>query len=180
MPDFRSKTSYSVVMGKGKEEAVTEDVSESCHGRPIRCLRSQIYLAWLEIWRRFILGARSIQPFCWDLLHSVVPHHQSWHLLAMKEQPCVSTYTLSLHFRPVLPLTLSYTLLSLAYVYPSFFRVHTALIAEIYLCLQSCLWSVAAEFPEKATVLFFQFFTRLYRKKTSSWWKKHCFGCREI
>lgn len=45
MPDFRSKTSYSVVMGKGKEEAVTEDVSESCHGRPIRCLRSQIYLA---------------------------------------------------------------------------------------------------------------------------------------
>lgn len=51
--------------------------------------------------------------------------------------------------------TVSYTFLSLAYVYLYFFRVHAALITEIYLCPQSCLWYVAAEFPEKAAVLFF-------------------------
>lgn len=73
----------------------------------------------------------------------------------MKEEPCISIYALSFHFRPVLALPVSYTFLSLAYVYPSFFRVHAALIAKVYLCPQSCLWSVAAELPEKAAVLFF-------------------------
>lgn len=155
MLDFRSKTSYCMGRGEGKEEVVTEDVSESGHVRPIRCLRTQMCLVWPEIWGHFILGMWSIQPFCWDLLHSVVPHRLSWHLLAMKGQPCISIYTLSLHFRPVLPLTVSYTFLSLAYVYLYFFRVHTALITEIYLCPQSCLRCVAAEFPEKAAVLFF-------------------------
>lgn len=44
MLDFRSKTSYCMGRGEGKEEAVTEDVSESGHVRPIRCLRTQMCL----------------------------------------------------------------------------------------------------------------------------------------
>lgn len=45
MLDFRSKTNYCIGRDEGKEEVITEDVSKSCHVRPIRCLRTWMYLA---------------------------------------------------------------------------------------------------------------------------------------
>jgi len=43
MLDFRSKISYCIEKDEGKEEVITEDVSESCYVRPITCLRTQMY-----------------------------------------------------------------------------------------------------------------------------------------
>lgn len=160
MLDFRSKTSYCMGRGEGKEEAVTEDVSESGHVRPIRCLRTQMCLVWLEIWRHFILGMWSIQPFCWDLLHSVVPHGLSWHLLSMKGQPCISIYTLEFAFQASPTPTVSYTFLSLAYVYLYFFRVHNC-FNNRNLSLSTVLPLVCcSRISRKSCCSFLWFFTR--------------------
>lgn len=117
-----------------KKEVLTKDVSKSCHVRPIRCLRPQIYLGWLEMWRDFILGMWLIQPFCWYVLYSMVSHHLSWHVFAVEGQPCISIDTLSLHFRLS---AVSYTFLSLAYVYPSFSRAHSALKEQKFIFAHS-------------------------------------------
>lgn len=150
MLDFRR--SHQQFHWRDKEKEVqTKDVSKGCHARPIRCLRPQICMGWLELWRHFILDTWPIQPFCWDLLRSMVSHHPNWHLLAVKGQPCISI-TLSLHFRPS---AVSYTFLSLAYVYPSFFRAHTALKEKKFIFIHS----PSSGRMQQSCCSFLQFFT---------------------
>lgn len=153
-------------------------MSESCHVRPIRCLRTEMYLARLEIWRIFILGMWSLQTFCWDLLHSVVPHHLHLHLLAMKGQFCISSYTLSLHFRPVLPLAVFYTFscLCLSQLLQSSFCFNNRnLFLSAALPLVRCRRA-----SRKKLLLLISSFYRKDLIKISSNWKKHRFSCREI
>lgn len=129
---------------------LTKDVSKSCHMRRIRCLRPQIYVGWLEMWRCFILGtlfSLSVGISYIQWCHII----QADTYLQWKDSPAFLS-RLSLHFRPS---AVSYTFLSLAYVYPSFFRAHTALKEQkfIFICspssgrLQQSCWS------------FLQFFT---------------------
>lgn len=122
------------------------------------------------MWRSFILGTWSIQPFCWDLLHSVVSHHLSLHLLAIRGQHCISIYILTGISGQSYSLTFSYTFLSLVFIpVSSAFSLFT--IAEIYLYLQSCLWLVPAELLEKMC-LSSSVRKDFYQTKNSSWWGK--------
>lgn len=158
MLDFRSNHQQFHWRDKEKE-VLTKDVSKSCHERPFGCLRSQIFMGWLEMWRNFILGTWPIQPFCWDLLHSMVSRHLRWLVvkgqlakLAVKGQPCISIDTLSLHFRPS---AVSDTFLSLGYVYPSSFRAHTALKEQKFIFVHS----PASGQMQQSCCSFLQFFT---------------------
>lgn len=173
MLDFRQNPQQFHWRDKEKE-AITKDVSKSCHVRPIRCLRPQMYMAWLEMWRHFILGTWCIQPFWWDLLHSEVSHHLSWHLLAVKGQPCISIDTLSWHFK-LRPSTVSYTFLSLAYVYPSFFKAHAAVKEQKFIFVHS----PASGRLQQSCCTFLQFFTIkdfIEWKPAAGEKKTHCFA----
>lgn len=153
-------------------------MSKSCHVRPIRCLRPQIFMGWLEMWRNFILGMGPIQPFCWDLLHSMVSHHLSWLAvkgqlakLAVKGQPCISIDT-EFAFQALSCLWhISVSCLCLSQLLQS---SHCFKRAKIYLCPQSCLWSDATKLLFFSSVLYNK---RLYQMKISNWWKKYPFFC---
>lgn len=67
-------------------------------------------------------------------------------------------HTLSLHFRPS---AVSYTFLSLAYVYPSFFRAHAALKEQNFIFIHSPF----SGWMQQSLCSFLQFFTI----KASSW-----------
>lgn len=92
-----------------------------------------------------------------------------------------------LHWRPVLPMTVSHRFVFCSCLAQLLQRSYYFKIAEFFICLQSYLWSVVTEFPEKLVIFswFFFFFLQEKTKHNSSWWreekkKKSFFSCKDI
>lgn len=163
MLDFRRNRQQFHWRDKEKE-VLTKDVSKSCHMRPIRCLRPQIFMGWLEMWRHFILGTYSafllgsptFNAVTSSKLTSACCERTALHFCQCSE---FAFQALSCLLHLSVPCFCLSQLLQSLYCFK---------IAKIYLCPQSCHWSDATKLLF-CSVLYNK---RLYQMKTSSWWKK--------